>query len=275
MARIHPTAIVDAKAQVDEDVEIGPYCIVEDAVTLGAGTVLRSGAVIRRYTTLGRGNFVDSHTVIGGDPQDFKFDPRQVSYVRIGDNNIIREYVTISRATGEGNATIIGNNTMWMTGAHAGHNAVIEDNVILVNGSAVGGHATIGTGAILSAHALVHQFCWIGRNVMTQGQSGFSTHVPPFTLCANINCCIGLNGIGLRRNPKVTETDRAEVKEAFKLLYRRRLSARESLAAMDAHTEWGWAASEFRQFIHNVREARKPHNRGLCPLRRRIMSGEE
>ena len=128
MATIHSTALVDPAAKLADDVEIGPYCLVEADVALGPGTVLRPHAIVRRYTTLGSGNFVDSFAVLGGLPQDLKFKPDTVSFVRIGDNNVFREGVTVSRATGEGHATTVGSGTYWMTGSHAGHDATVHDD---------------------------------------------------------------------------------------------------------------------------------------------------
>jgi len=267
MPRIHPTAIVHKEAQLADDVEVGPHCVIESDVRIGPGTVLREGVVIRRHTTLGSGNFVDAYAVLGGEPQDLKFRRQTVSYVRIGDNNILREHVTISRATGEEMATQVGSNTYWMGNSHAGHNATIEDGAILVNNVSVGGHATIGRRAILSANMLVHQFCWIGEMVMTQGNAGSSTHVPPYCLFANINRVVGLNVVGLRRAKDITAEDRRQIKEAFRLTYRAHMSPAKALVRMDACTDWGAAAGKFRDFIRRVLTAEKPYNRGLCPLR--------
>ncbi len=199
MANIHPTAIVDERAQLVDDVRVGPGCVIEADVKIGAGTVLRESVVIRRYTTLGSHNLVDAFCVLGGEPQDLKFDPNTVSYLRIGEGNVFREHVTISRATGEGNVTLVGNKTYWMAGAHAGHNATVEDEAILVNGSALAGHSTLEHKAILSAHVVVHQFTWVGTMVMSQGNCPVSMHVPPYVLIAGVSRVIGLNSIGLRR----------------------------------------------------------------------------
>src|SRR5574337_350412 len=111
MAKIHPTAIVHPAAVLCDGVEIGAYSIVEADVVIGPGSVVRDHAILRRYTAIGQNNIVDSYAVLGGVPQDFKFDPRTVSYLRVGDNNVFREGVTISRATREGNATVVGNRT--------------------------------------------------------------------------------------------------------------------------------------------------------------------
>ncbi len=265
MPNIHPTAIVHGDTRIADDAAIGPYCVIESDVEIGSQTVIREHAVIRRYTTLGKNNLVDAMGVIGGEPQDLKFDPEQVTYVRIGDNNVFREGVTISRATGEGNVTVVGNNTYWMAGAHAGHNTVIEDYVILTNGCAIGGHATIGRRAILSSYVGVHQFCWVGEMVMLQGHAGTSTHVPPYTMIAGINRVVGINSIGLRRAEEITDEDRRQIKEAFRITYRSGLTTPKALEKMDACNDWGEHADKFRQFVRRVLNAKPPHNRPLCP----------
>ena len=268
MPKIHPTAVVDASAELADDVEIGAYAIVEADVKIGLGTRLASHAVVRRYTSLGQGNFVDSFAVLGGLPQDLKFSPQTVSYLRIGDANVFREGVTISRATGEGNATTVGSRTYWMTCAHAGHNATVEDDVILVNSAAIGGHATVMRGAILSAHVAVHQFCWVGERVMTQGNGGISTHVPPYSLIAfGMNRLVGLNIVGLRRAKDISDQDRDQIKQAFRLLYRSGLTPSQALKEMDARADWGPAAGKYRDFIRQVLSAPKPFNRPLPSLR--------
>jgi len=275
MPKIHPTAFVHPTAVFSDDVEIGAYSIVEADVVIGSGTVLHDHAILKRYTTIGQNNIVDSHAVLGGVPQDFKFNPQTVSYLRVGDNNVFREGVTISRATGEGEATIVGNRTYWMTAAHAGHGAVIEDDAILVNGAAMAGHTVLGRGAILSAHVAVHQFCWVGESAMGQGNSATSMHIPPFTLFAGANRVVSLNVVGMQRLGEVTREDRRQVKEAFDLTYRRSLTLSDALRAMDERTEWGWAGDRFRDFVRRVISARPPFNRGLCPLRRRVSTPGE
>ncbi len=268
MSEIHPTAIIHQDAKLADDVEVGPGCVIESGVEIGSGSRLREHVAVRRYTTIGERNLIDAFCVLGGEPQDLKFDPATVSFLRIGDDNVFREGVTISRATGKGNATIVGNKTYWMAMSHAGHNATIEDEVILTNGCAVGGHATIGRRTIFSTHVSVHQFCWIGEGVMTQGYSGYSMHVPPFTLTGfGINQLVGLNKVGLRRNPDISDEDREQIKEAFRLLYRSKLSAEKALAEMDARDDGGTAAGKFRDFVRRALVAEPPFNRGICPLR--------
>ncbi len=268
--KIHPTALVDASARLADDVEIGPYAIVEADVEIGQGTVLRPHSMVRRFTTMGEGNYVDSFVVLGGEPQDYKFDRESATFLRIGNKNTFREGVTISRATTPGGATTVGNNTFWMANSHAGHDCTIYDNVILANGGNLAGHCTIGRGAILPANGNVHQFVWIGEKVMFQGCAQVSMHVPPFVMCAQDNNVITLNAIGLRRSPEISDEDRKQIKEAFNLTYRSNLPPAQALEKMNACTDWGEAAGKFRQFIHEAINAEKPFHRGLCPHLSRI-----
>lgn len=267
MTRIHPTAIVDAAAALADDVEVGPYAVIERDVRIGPGCVIGEHAVIRRFTEMGRGNRVDACAVLGGAPQDFKFDPRTASHLRIGDDNVFREGVTISRATGEGAATVVGSRTYWMMTAHAGHNAVVEDDCVLVNGSALAGHARLGRRSILSVHVSIHQFCRVGEMVMTQGNCGISQHVPPYVIMGfGVNRVAALNSVGLRRNPEITPEDLRQIKEAFHIAYRRGLPMTKALEEMDKCPDWRPAAGRFRDFIRAALTAVKPYNRGIATL---------
>jgi len=223
--------------------------------------------MICRFTILGSGNFVDSFAVLGGNPQDLKFRPEELTRLRVGDENVFREGVTISRGTGTGSETVVGNRTYWMANAHAGHNCQVGDRVIAVNGTLLAGHCTVGEGAILPANGAIHQFCWVGEMAFFQGGAQVSMHVPPYVLCARDNCVMGLNAVGLRRAPGVTHEERKQVREAFRLTYRSGLTLSEALARMDECSEWGGLASSFRAFIRKILSAKKPHDRGLCPSR--------
>jgi len=266
MPKIHPTALVDASAELADDVEIGPFCVVDRDVKLGPGAVLREGVTIRRYTSLGEGNFVDAWTVLGGEPQDLKFHASTVSYLEIGDHNVFREHVTISRATAPGGKTIIGNHGYWMVGAHAGHEAVVGDYCILINGAKLAGHTRLGKRCVLSAGAVVHQYCRVGDGAMFQGNSATSQHVPPFVTCISVNNVVGLNMVGMRRWPGMTSEDRAQVKEAFHIFYRGGKGAADALREMDARTDWGAAAASFREFVREALTAEPPYARGLVGM---------
>jgi len=269
MVRIHPTATVDPGADLAEDVEIGPHCVIERDVTIGPGCRLREGVVVRRYTSLGRENLLDAGVVLGGEPQDLKFDPASVSYLRIGDGNVFRENVTVSRATGEGNSTVVGNRTYWMAGAHAGHNAVVEDGAILTNAALIGGFGRVGRRALLSANVCIHQFTRVGELSMGQGNGATAMHVPPYCLFAGVTRVVSLNHVGLRRAEGITREDRRQIAEAFRITYRSHLTPTQALEEMDTCEDWGPAAARFRGFVRWVLEAAGPYRRGLCPMRRR------
>lgn len=261
---IHPTAVVDPSAELGDDVQIGPHAVVEGETRIGDGCRLAAGAIIRRWTTLGAGNTVDSHAVLGGDPQDHGHDPSVRSFLQIGGGNVFREGCTISRATGEDKATIIGDDNYFMTCVHVGHNCTVGSNCIMTNGSVLGGYVELGNRAILSANVGAHQFCWIGEGVMSRGNSSVTAHIPPYCMLFGMGCVRGLNNVGLRRTPGVTVEDRRQVRHAYDLLYRRGLSAKAAMAEMDACSDWGKPAATFRAFVRRVFEAPKPYNRGVC-----------
>ncbi len=275
--KIHPTAMVDARAELAEGVTVGPQAVIESDVAIGEGCQIMAGAVVRRYTSLGPGNVLHPFVVLGGEPQDYKFDADSRTYLRIGRDNVFREHVTISRATTAGGATVIGDGCYFMTGSHVGHDSVIADRVILTNNAAIAGHCEIGTRANLSANMVVHQFCWVGELVMSRGNSGTSQHVPPFVMIRDINLVVGLNSVGMRRAEYLNAADRAQIRQAFRLLYRSKLTPARALAEMDAQRDWGAAAGRFRDFIRRVLSAQPPYRRGLATARtgQRGRSGEQ
>ena len=269
MPTIHPTATVDPGARLADDAIVGPFCVVEGDVEIGPGTELRSHVVVRRFTRLGAGNVVDPFCVLGGAPQDLGFDLATETYLHIGDHNVFREAVTISRATRPGGATVIGNGTYWMANAHAGHDATVEDRAILVNNTAVAGHCTVHQRAILSGGAMIHQFTWIGELAIMQGMSRVTMHVPPYVITSDLNNVAGLNSVGLRRAKDITDEDRRQIKEAFRVTYRSGMTPAMALEEMDQWGQMTPAAAKFRQFVRKVLEAEGRHKRGLCPSRKR------
>jgi UDP-N-acetylglucosamine acyltransferase len=254
--KIHPTAIVHPQAELGADVEIGPGAVVEGAARIGDGCVIQAHAVIGAHVTMGQGNTIGYGAIIGGDPQDFAFDPAIRSEVRIGDRNRIREYCTIHRGTGEGTATVVGSDCYLMAGAHLGHNVRLADRVVLANNALLGGHVVMGERVFVGGGSVFHQHIRVGRLAITQGISGFGKDLPPFTIGAEVNGVAGLNVIGMRRAGFNAE-QRREVKEAFALLYRSGLNVTQALAAA-AEREWG---EEGREFFEFVAAAKK---RGLC-----------
>ncbi|MBW3637230.1 MAG: acyl-ACP--UDP-N-acetylglucosamine O-acyltransferase, partial [Armatimonadetes bacterium] len=158
---IHPTAIIDPQAHLAEGVSVGPFCIVEANTSIGEGTSLESHVVVKRGTSIGKNCRIWSHVVLGHEPQDMKFKGEE-SHLKIGDNNILREMVTIHRATGEGEATILGDNNLLMAYVHIGHNCVIGSNTMISNSTGVSGHVTIEDKCVIGGFVGIHQFVHIG-----------------------------------------------------------------------------------------------------------------
>jgi UDP-N-acetylglucosamine acyltransferase len=257
--KIHPTALVSPSARLAEDVEVGPYAIIGGDATMGAGCVVQAYAVIEGRVTMGTGNFVGYGAVIGAAPQDFAHHAEISSEVRIGDNNRIREYVTIHRGTKEGSATTVGNGCFLMVGTHLGHNVTIADNVIITNNCLLAGYVDVGEAAVLGGGSVFHQFLRIGRRAMVAGSSSFNKDIPPFVTANFRNLLVGINVIGLRRGGVDAKT-RMEIKRAFKLVYRSGLRVREALEEA-GKTEWGLETREFFEFIRSSK-------RGTCTSNR-------
>ncbi len=215
---IHSTAIIDSRAEIADGATVGPYAIIDGPVRIGAGVRIHAHAHISGATTIGKDCEIYSFTTVGLAPQDFHYDGAE-SYVEIGDKTIIREYVSVHRASEPREATTIGAGCMIMAKAHIGHDCKIGDGVVLTNGVECAGHVQIGADAVLSGNVLIHQFARIGRRVMCVGAARITHDVPPF-LVAQCDGGIGrVNTIGLQREGFAKETI-AEIRNAFRLLYR-------------------------------------------------------
>ncbi len=250
---IHPTAIIDPTAVLDDGVTIGPYCIVGANTRIGAGTRLEHQVIVQAYTTLGSNCHVHGGANLGGPPQDTKFKGEE-SYVVIGDNNIIREYVTIHRACGEGKTTHIGNDNMLMAYVHIGHNCEIGNNVVLASYVGLSGHVTIHDRANIGGITGIHQFCRIGRLAMIGGLSGVVQDVPPFMLANGRPARVyDVNVRGLRR-ANISSKVRGELREAFKLLYRSNLNTSQALEVIESEYEHSPELDHLIEFIKGTRD---------------------
>ncbi|HEX8491819.1 MAG TPA: acyl-ACP--UDP-N-acetylglucosamine O-acyltransferase [Pyrinomonadaceae bacterium] len=228
---IHQTAIVSPRAQIATDARIGPYVVIEDNVVIGEECEIAAHAVIKRFTTLGRGNRVYEHAVLGGEPQDVKFKNEETRLI-IGAKNLIREFVTIHRASGEGETTRIGSRNFLMIGVHIAHNCIVGDDNILANGAALAGHITIEDHVFLSNNVGCHQFVRLGRYAMVGGKSKIVQDVLPFfTTDGNPARVRGLNSVGLRRAGFSSEARRA-LKSAYQILFRSGLPLADALDEM-------------------------------------------
>ena len=253
-AKIHPFSVVEEGAILAEGVEIGPFCVVEGGTSIGKNTVLQSHVVVKRGTSIGEDCVLFPNVVVGGAPQDGKFKGEE-SFVKIGDRNTLREGVTIHRATGEGNSTIIGNDNMLMVGVHFGHNCVVGSNNMVSNSTGVSGHVTIEDRCVIGGFVGVHQNVRIGKMAMVGGLSKVVQDVPPFCTADGRPARIrGLNTKGLRRN-KVTSQERAQISEAFKLLYRdKNLNTTQALEKVRAEIPSSETLEYLLSFIERIRE---------------------
>jgi len=232
-ARIHPTALVDAGAEIGADVEIGPFAIVGENCRIGDGCVIAARATLERNVILGEGVKVGIGTVLGGDPQDLKF-KGELTTVEIGDGTTIREYTTINRGTTQSYKTTVGKGCFIMSYVHLAHDCHIGDGVILVNSVQLAGHVTIGDKAIVAGQSAAHQFVKIGQYSFVGGCSRISQDVPPYIKAVgNPIKLYGLNSVGLQRNNFPDEVVR-ELKRAYRLFFRSELNvsqAKERAAA--------------------------------------------
>jgi UDP-N-acetylglucosamine acyltransferase len=269
---IHPTAVVHEGAQLHPTVKVGPYAVIGPQVTIGPGTEIGPHVVVEGDTTIGAQNRIFPGAAIGLESQDLKYDG-SMSRVVIGDNNLIREYVTINRATDAGAATLVGSNCLLMAYSHVAHNCVVEDNVIIANSVALAGHVYVESGARISGMVGVHQFVRIGRLVMIGGLSRIDRDVPPFTLVnGNPAEVRGLNQIGLQRagltaDPQVYR----ELKQAYRLVYRSGESVSSAVAKLDQTSE----NELVRHFSDFLRAAQGSDRRGLTPGRRRASRSDD
>ncbi len=218
MARVHSTAIVENDCELADDVEVGPYSLIRSRTVVGAGTVI-DGHVLLEHTTVGEDCRIHFGAAIGGPPQDqsYRDEPTRVI---IGNRNTIREYATVHRATGEGNATRIGDDNMLMASTHLGHNCELGNHVTLSTLSGMSGHTIIEDGVNIGGMVGSHQNVRVGRLAMVSGFSKMSQDVPPFSLVDGKPAkVIGPNLIGLRRAGAGPEVRRA-LQRAFRLIYR-------------------------------------------------------
>ncbi|MHB0999400.1 MAG: acyl-ACP--UDP-N-acetylglucosamine O-acyltransferase [Armatimonadota bacterium] len=229
---IHETAIIHPQSEIGAGVSIGPFCVIGPNVKIGDGTIIEAHVVIEPWTTIGNNCHICSGAVLGGKPQDKKF-KNERSYLRIGDRNIIREYVTMHRATGEDNATEIGNDNMLMAYCHVGHNCSLANGIMMANMVGISGHVTVEDKAVFGGMVGVHQFVRIGKLAMLGGLSKVVQDVPPFMMADGRPMKVyDLNIVGLRRNG-VPAKVRADLKQACKLLYRSSLNLSQAIETIE------------------------------------------
>lgn len=217
---IHPTAIVHPKAQLDSTVSVGPYAVIDEHVQIGANCWIGPHVHLTGITVVGRNNRFHAGCVIGDAPQDLKYHG-EPTRLRIGDDNVFREHVTVHRSNKLDEETVVGSHNFLMAGSHVGHNCAVGDNVILANNALLGGHVHVADRAFISGNCLVHQFARIGTLALMQGGSAISKDLPPFTIARGDNGMCGLNIVGLRR-AGYDSAQRLELRRLYQALFRHR-----------------------------------------------------
>ena len=230
---IHPTAIVDSKAEMGEGVEIGPYSVIEKDVIIGEGTKIGPHVVIREGTRIGKRCQISQFASIGEAPQAFAYRGEKTSLL-IGDQNIFREFVTIHRGTVPGGGkTVIGNNNYFMAYSHVAHDCNIGNQVVMANGATLAGHILIEDHAIIGGLSAVHQFCQIGTHAFISGLTGVSLDIPPYMLASGSRAKLfGLNLVGLKRHHFSEETLKA-LKKAYRIIFRSGLTLEKALKKVE------------------------------------------
>jgi UDP-N-acetylglucosamine acyltransferase len=217
-ATVHPTAVIDPRAEIGDDVRVGPYVVIEGPVSVGPRCVLRTRATLCGPLTLGADNDVGIGAVLGDRGQHLQYLDDTVARTEIGDGNIFREFVTVHRGTA-GGVTRVGSKNFLMVNAHIGHDAHVGDGVIMANGALVAGHCRIFDRAFLSGNTAVHQFARVGRLAMLSGVTAATRDLPPFMIMGGRDNIIGINSVGMRR-AGMSAKDVAVARETFRTLFR-------------------------------------------------------
>lgn len=253
--QIDPKASIGKNVELGSDNSIGPNVIIEDGVKIGSGNKIFPNAYLARGTTLGNGNEIHMGAIIGHTPQDLAYQ-NEVTFTILGNQNVIREYVTIHRGTKAGSSTILGNQNFLMANVHIAHNCTIGNNVIMVNLASLTGHCIVEDRAFISGMTGFHQFSRIGTLAMVSALSAVNKDIPPYMLCGGRPGVIqGINVVGMRRSG-ISLTVRTEIKESYRLLFRSGLNVSQALTEI----EKSFHSSEVKHLIQFIRDSK----RGIC-----------
>lgn len=258
---IHSTAIISKNVQLGKDVEIGPYCVVEENVSIGDKTQLWQNVYVAKGTTVGKDCELHMGAVLGHIPQDITFEGKP-TYLKIGDRNIIREYVTIHRGTKEESSTIIGDDNLFMALSHIGHNCEIGNKTVICNNTLLGGYIKVGDMAFISGNCVIHQFVRIGKLVMVGGAARVGKDVPPYMLVERESVITSYNIVGLKRAGFNNEL-RIQIKKAYQLLYHSGLNTNNALDQIEKELD----APEIKEFVTFIRS--RDSRRGICKYQER------
>jgi UDP-N-acetylglucosamine acyltransferase len=255
---IHERAVVEAGAELGEDVQVGPFSYVAAGARIGDGCRLGSHVVVHGAARLGRGCQLHAGAVVADVPQDVGFDAAELTYVEIGANCVLREGVTVHRATKPGGSTRVGDDCYLMVNTHVAHDCMVGDRVVMVNGALLAGHVEVGDGVLLAGLAGAHQFVRIGRLAMLGAAAIAIRDVPPFCTCATAEASRvgGLNIVGMRR-AGIDAAGRREVKEAYRILYRMGLTVSDAIEKIRETLPAGSPGLEMAEFAAGS-------TRGIC-----------
>lgn len=252
---IHPTAVIDPKAEIDGEVDIGPYVVIEGPVKINRGTRVMAHAYLTGWTEIGADNEIHPGVVLGGAPQDKAYKGAE-TYLKIGDRNIFREHVQVHRGTVAGSATIVGDDNFLMANSHVGHNCKLGNQIVIANGALLGGYVEVGNNVFISGNCVVHQFVRIGDYALMRGLSGTSRDVPPFAIVDWQHTVRGVNVVGLKRAGFDDRRIR-EIREAFRVLFRKGRNLSLAVKEIEDRGRAGDDVSALLEFI-------KSSKRGVC-----------
>ena len=252
---IHPTAVIDPSAELDSEVEIGPYVVVQGAVRIKRGTRVMAHAYLTGWTEIGENNEIHPGAVLGDAPQDRAYRGDE-TYLKIGDHNIFREYVQVHRGTTSGSATVLGSHNFLMAGSHVGHNCKLGDHIVLANAVLLGGYVEVDNNVFISGHCVVHQFVRIGELALMRGLSGTSRDVPPYSIVDWQHTVRGVNVVGLKR-AGFDEQRIRQLREAFRILFRKGRNLSLAVKEIESSGKANPDVSALLDFI-------KTSKRGVC-----------
>lgn len=257
MAIIHPSAIIDPSAEIAEDAEIGPFCVVHGDTRIGSRTRLHSSVVVGRWTEIGEANEVYPGAVIGVAPQDLRYSGER-AYTKVGHRNVIREYVTIHRASDAEGVTVVGDDNLIMAYAHVAHNCLLGNQITIANSCGLAGHVEIEDQAVLGGMCGLHQFVRVGKLAMLGGMAQIRQDVPPFSMVDGQPARIfGLNIRGMQRRG-IPKESRVALKGCYRLILQSGLNLSQALSAIKASIE------PTDDVLHLLRFLENPSKMGVC-----------
>ncbi len=252
---IHRTAIIDPKAEIEAEVEIGPYVVIEGPVKIQRGTRVMAHAYLTGWTEIGESNEIHPGVVLGDAAQDKAYRGEK-TFLGIGARNIFREHVQVHRGTTEGSSTTIGNDNFFMACSHVGHNCKLGDQVILANNALLGGYVEVGNSVFISGNCVVHQFVRIGDYALMRGLSGTSRDVPPYAIVDWQHTIRGVNVVGLKR-AGFNEQRIREIRKAFSILFRQGRNLSLAVKELESHGSVNGDVAALLEFIRSSK-------RGVC-----------